>query len=206
VAFQLVIETSAPVKEVNLDSFELAHPSGVKLTGKNLQVFKEWYVRVRRPTTGYEGTSLGPAWYPDALMPARRARLGTGFPFSIPDLYNNIPGQRNHALWFDIHVPYDREKAPPGRYSGTLAVRWDGGEDSVAVALDVWDFALPHESHLKGDIWNGSMRHMPPEEELLYYQMARRHRFHPLIYAYRPELSVSGTEVKLDWTAYHQRA
>jgi hypothetical protein len=25
-------------------------------------------------------------------------------------------------------------------------------------------FALPQENHLPGDIWNGSMREMPPDE------------------------------------------
>ena len=71
---------------------------------------------------------------------------------------------------------------------------WKGGSESIRLALDVWDFALPQESHLPGDIWNGSMRNMPPEEELAYYQLARQHRFTPLIYAYRPELSIDGFE------------
>ena len=102
-------------------------------------------------------------------------------------------------------VPDNPSDAPAGAYSGELRVRWKGGQDTVKVSLDVWDFALPHESHLKGDIWNGSMRQMTPEEELQYYQMARQHRFHPLIYAYRPNLSISGTALQLDWTEYDQR-
>ena len=57
-------------------------------------MFKEWYVHVRQPTTGYQRSSLGPAWYPDALMPQRTTELFSSVPFSIPDLYNNIPGQR----------------------------------------------------------------------------------------------------------------
>ena len=205
VAFQLIVGASQPVAQVDVDALELAHSSGMRLTGRNVQLFKEWYVEVRRPSTGYEGTSLGPAWYPDALLPKRPARLNTGFPFSIPDLYNNIPGQKNHAVWVDVYVPDDRVAAPPGRYSGKLQVRWKGGQDAIDVAIDVWDFALSHESHLKGDIWNGSMRQMEPAEELLYYQLARQHRFHPLIYAYRPKLSVSGTNVSLDWTEYDER-
>src|SRR4051794_30281093 len=61
------------------------------------------------------------------------------------------------------------------------------------------------QNHLPGDIWNGSMREMPPEEELAYYQLARQHRFLPLIYAYRPGLKINGTNVTLDWTEYDQR-
>ena len=205
VACQLVIETGAPVDGVNIDAIELRGPGGALLRGNNVRILKEWYVRVRRPSTGYEASSLGPAWYPDALMPKRPSRLRTGFPFSIPDLYNNIPGQRNHALWIDIFVPESQQEAPPGLYTGAARVSWKGGSGSVKIALNVWDFALPQETHLKGDIWNGSMRNMTPAEELQYYQLARRHRFLPLIYAYRPKLTVEGTKVSLDWTAYDGR-
>ncbi len=205
VAFQLIIEAEKPVPEIDVDAPVPAHSSGARLAAPNVAIFKEWYVRVRRPSTGYERTSLGPGWYPDALLPYRSSRLRTGFPFSIPDLYNNIPNQKNQAVWVDIYVPQRREHAPPGRYQGPMRVRWRDGSAQVRVVLDVWDFALPEESHLWGDIWNHSMKNMPPQEELAYYQLARRHRFHPLIYAYRPELTVSGTQVRLDWTDYDRR-
>ena len=205
VAFQLIIEAPQPVNDVDVRFVALKHSSGARITGRYLQIFKEWYVPVRRASTGYEATSLGPAWYADALMPKRQAKLFTGFPFSIPDLYNNIPGQKNQAIWFDIFIPYEREAAPPGPYRGTLDVTWKGGKDSVQVSLSVWDFALPQENHLPGDIWNGSMKNMPPEEELLYYQLARQHRFLPLVYAYRPKLSIQGTNVEMDWREYDKR-
>ena len=110
-------------------------------------------------------------------MPQRHTELFSSFPFSIPDLYNDIPGQKNQTLWIDLFVPNERNTAPPGRYTGDLEISWKDGRDSIKVALDVWDFALPQENHLAGDIWNGSMREMPPDEELAYYQVARQHRF-----------------------------
>lgn len=204
-AFQLVIEAREPQIEIDVKFDRLAHPGGARIEGRHVAVFKAWYTQVRGPSTGYEASSLGPDWYPDALMPYRPARLATGFPFSIPDLYNNIPDQKNHTVWIDVYIPFEREKAPPGRYTGKLDVTWKGGADSVNVVLDVWDFALPHEINLRGDIWNGSMRQMAPEEELRYYQIARQHRFLPLIYAYRPQLTVEGTRVTLDWTEYDNR-
>jgi hypothetical protein len=121
-------------------------------------------------------------------MPERHTDLFSSLPFSIPDLYNDIPGQKNQTLWIDLFVPSERTAAPPGRYTGDLEIAWKGGRDSIKVGLDVWDFALPQENHLPGDIWNGSMRKMPRDEELAYYQLARQHRFLPLIYAYRPGL------------------
>ena len=205
VAFQMIVEVDGPQDEIDVECAGLAGPGGCRLDGRHVALFKEWYTQVRRPSTGYERTSLGPEWYPDALMPYRKARLNSGFPFSIPDLYNNIPNQKNHAIWIDVFVPYERSVAPPGRYAGTVNVSWKGGKDSVSVVVDVWDFALPQENHLPGDIWNGSMKSMPPEEELLYYQLAHQHRFLPLIYAYRPDLKVTGTTVAIDWREYDRR-
>jgi hypothetical protein len=205
VAFQLIIEATQPVTDVEVNFEGLRHSGGTSLKDKSIQIFKEWYIPVRHPSTGYEATSLGPGWYADALLPKRRANLATGFPFSIPDLYNNILDQRNQAIWFDVFVPFRRDDAPPGQYTGSVEVTWKGGRDSLQVNLEVWDFALPQESHLPGDIWNGSMKEMPPHEELQYYQLAQQHRFLPLVYAYRPKLLIKGSQVEMDWREYDQR-
>ena len=204
-AFQVIVEAPQGAQAVNVNFRGLAGPHGARIDGKYAAVFKEWYVHVRHVTTGYEHSSLGPGWYPDALMPQRHMRLFSAFPFSIPDLYNDVPDQKNQAVWLDLFVPFDRGAAPPGRYSGDFEVSWKGGRDSIHVVLDVWDFALPQENHLPGDIWNGSLKDMSPEEELDYYQLARQHRFLPLIYAYRPKVKVSGKNVSLDWTDYDRR-
>jgi Domain of unknown function (DUF4091) len=204
-AFQLVIDSVGPAEAIDVRLPVLQGPDAARIEDPNIAIFKEWYIPVRRASTGYERSSLGLDWYADALLPYRRGNLNTGFPFAIPDLYNNIPGQRNQAIWFDVFVPGDRTIAPPGRYTGAVEVTWKGGRDSIRVLLDVWDFALPEETHLPGDIWNSSMRSMRPEEELRYYQLARQHRFVPLIYAYRPGISIAGTKVTLDWSEFDRR-
>ena len=201
-AFQLILEAFFPVTSVDVELTPLEGPGGRQIGGRNLQVFKAWYVQVRRPSTGYEMLSLGPAWYPDALMPKRPSGLRSGFPFSIPDIHNNIPGQTNHAVWVDIYVPRD---AAPGKYTGTAKVKWDGGHSDVTVALEVWPFTLPDRFSPRGDIYNSSLRTMPPEQELKYYQLAWQHRFQPGVYAYRPGLKIDGTKVTLDWTEYDAR-
>lgn len=204
-AFQLVIDASGPVDDVDVSFKDLSHPSGTRISGKHIQLFKEWYLPVRRPSTGYEATSLGAAWYADALLPKRKASLATGFPFSIPDLYNNIPDQRNQAVWIDLFIPFSKVEAPPGLYSGEILVTWKGGKETLRVELGVWDFALPQENHLPGDIWNGSMKNMSLSEELQYYQLAQQHRFLPLVYAYRPKLNLKTDKVEIDWKEYDQR-
>jgi len=206
VAFQLILDAPAPVDgiDVKLDGLEGA--SGGRLTGRNVAIFKEWYVQVTQASSGYPNTSLGADWYADALMPKRPAGpWAGGFPFSIPDIYNKIPFQRNHAIWIDIFVPFERGEATPGRYTGKLEVVWKDGHESATVNLDVWDFALPQESHLRGDLWNGSMRQMPLREEMDYYQVLKQHRAFPLIYAYRPGIQINGASVALDWTEFDER-
>jgi hypothetical protein len=200
VAFQLILEAFFSVSGIDVQISPLAGPG--KIEGRNLQIFKAWYTQVRRASTGYEMLSLGPAWYPDALMPKRSSGLRSGFPFSIPDIHNNIPNQTNHAVWIDVYVPRD---AAPGHYRGTAAVTWHGGKTSIDIDLEVWPFTLPDRLSVRGDIYNGSLRRMPLDEELKYYQLAMQHRFVPGVYAYRPGLKIDGTRVTLDWTEYDAR-
>src|SRR5207253_3004896 len=85
VAFQVIVEAAQPVASVNVKFPGLTGPNGASIAGKGAAVLKEWYVDVRHVTTGYERSSLGPGWYPDALMPKRPTHLYSGFPFFIPD-------------------------------------------------------------------------------------------------------------------------
>ena len=163
VAFQLVLEATHPTSGIDIE----ISPLGA--SGARLQIFKAWYVRVRRPSTGYEATSLGPGWYPDALLPKRPSGLRSGFPFSIPDIHNNIPNQTSHTLWIDVYVPRD---TAPGRYQSKIQIRWQGGESSLPLDLEVGNLTLPDASSLRGDIFNNSLARMPVEQELKYYHLA----------------------------------
>ena len=208
VSFQVIVERGADYpaeKTANTMIIfnEMTGPDGVKINRRNLAMFKAWYVKVTRPSSGYEKSSLGQGWYPDALIPAASWR---GIPFGIPDGLNKIgPKQRNQSIWVDVYVPRDRKQAPPGKYTGKLGVYWEGGRRIINVELNVWDFALPDEIHCRGDIWNGTLKNMPRKQEMGYYQMAKRHRFQPGVCFYRPKLTVEGTKVTLDWTEYDKR-
>src|SRR5213075_1626663 len=59
VAFQVVVETDSHLNETDLRVSPLAGPGGAVIGDKYVAPFKEWYVEVRRPTTGYERLSLG---------------------------------------------------------------------------------------------------------------------------------------------------
>lgn len=203
VAFQVIVESERPAKNTRVEFERLQGPGGVAVSGRNVALWKAWYVPVEQRSSGYEKLSLGPGWYPDALVPAAD---GHTLSLEIPDAKNGVgPGQRSQSVWIDVYVPRDRASAPPGDYHGKLTVVWPGGWTEIGVALRVWDFALPEEIHCRGDIWNGSLKRMSPELELQYYQMARRHRFLPGVAGYRPKITIRGTGVEIDWSAYDAR-
>lgn len=61
------------------------------------------------------------------------------------------PG-RNYSLWFTVHVP---PSTPPGLYRSRVTLNI-GGRDlrPISVALTVWDFELPRETHLATQLFS----------------------------------------------------
>jgi hypothetical protein len=203
VSFQVVVESAGPVEGLAVTLDRLIGPADAEIAGRNVALFKAWYVEVKQASSGYEGTSLGPGWYPDALLPTE---TGTPVRFDIPDEQNGLgASQRNQTVWVDIYVPRGRGEAPPGEYFGVLRISGPGVARELRVELEVWDFALPEEIHCRGDIYNNSLNHKDPEVELRYFQLARQHRFQPGIVYHRPELRVEGTDVSIDWAEYDAR-
>ena len=171
--------------------------------------FREFYTKIRKPAKGYERTSLGPGWYPDALFPHQ-----TGLnvlPFTLPEnrvpnpaTYEGcqVPNQTNQAWWIEVYVPSD---APAGRYEGELEVQFlEGGSDSIAVHLEVWNFILPDQSLRSGGIENRRLSEMSefPFEIVDYHQFLRRHRLSPLIQTFQPKYEPETG--KVDWSDYDQ--
>jgi hypothetical protein len=203
VAFQLVVDSAGPLRDINVAFDRLTGPGRAEIEGRNIALFKAWYIRANQPSSGYEESSLGLGWYPDALLPAP---AGEPVSLDLPDAHNAIgASQRSQTVWVDVYVPQDRAQAPPGAYRGTLRVSWPGGQRELTVQLHIWDFALPDEIHCRGDIYNNSLARMNPDLELRYYQMCRRHGFDPGVYRYVPPLTVDGSEVKIDWADYDVR-
>ncbi len=203
VSFQIIVESGEPSSQIEVTFDSLVGPDGVKIKGKNIALFKAWYSKVVDRSKGYEETSLGPGWYPDALLPADE---DGSLSFSIPSDVNHIgQSQKNQTVWIDVYIPKDRRKAPPGDYQGQIQVKSLAGQKTIKVLLKIWDFELPEEIHCRGDIWNSSLKRMEPEQELLWYQMAHRHRFHPGVAGYAPKVTGTGDDLRLDWTEYDER-
>lgn len=109
-------------------------------------------------------------------------------------------------MWVDIYVPKSRQAAAPGKYSAPIEISSDQGQAQLTLELQVWDFALPEESHLKPNIHTDTEINTFSEEmELEYYQLIRRHRLSMYPLGYAPALKVSGTNVEIDWSKYDAR-
>ncbi len=209
VAFQFIVERAGAEKlsNVRVDLGDLSGPGGKKIPAGNIDIYKEWYVHVTKPSR--QTYTLGTGYYPDALLPCLR---WTGnlyphayvMPFDVPDTMTDIgEDQRNQALWVDIYVPLDRQNAPPGTYTSTMTVSSDSGRVGLNLQLQLWDFALPEESHIKGNIHTDTeINTLPEDMELRYYQLMRRHRLAMGVLGYAPGLKVQGTDVQIDWTKY----
>ena len=211
VAFQIAIErTGEKLTNVTVAPAELTGPTGAKISLENIEMFREWYVHVRNPTK--ESYTLGPGWYPDALLPCLRWSGNLYphtfvMPFDLPDPLNNVgKEQKSQTMWIDIYVPKSRQIAPPGKYTAPITISSDQGETRLTLELKVWDFELPEESHLKPNIHTDTeINTLPEEMELKYYHLLRKHRISMYPLGYAPALRISGTNVQIDWSKYDAR-
>ncbi len=171
VAFQLIIEaggSGASNVDVHLDSLAFGE-NVIKNTGgfgdpydfvgKRIELFTEHYTNITQRSCwcGDVGGKVKPlpdsehlGWTPDALVPFE-ARTNVahgvgGAPF-------NISPDRNQGVWVDIYIPKDM---PAGVYAGTVTVTEQGAvRYTIPVQLQVYDFTLPDETHLRNHFFFG---------------------------------------------------
>lgn len=212
VSFQLVI--GRKTEETLKDVFVKASPFSTAdndLT-EQPELFLEWSVKVKNISRGYDRSSYGEGWYPDALIPfeALQAERRTGrltYPLTLPDFRNRIDEQRYLLVWVDQFVPFDRSQAPPGTYKSNFSVEVDGHVKELPVVLDLWDFAVPNENRLTGNIQqSGFVRRLDMDRELELYQLFKKHRVVPTDPSYRPEYTVSSSgQLNIDWSGFDSR-
>ena len=174
------------------------------------ELFLEWSVEVKTPSTGYPRATLGSGWYPDALIPMQyiqqTAVSGNGwvYPLQLPDFNNRIDKQLSQIFWVDQYVPLD---ALPGKYTAEVNVSIDSIIKKIPVEITVWNFSVPNENNLKASLQHeGFASSMNEKEELEIYQLMKRNRVALMDPTYDPDLKVSpsGT-LKVDWKSFDSR-
>lgn len=178
------------------------------------ELFLEWAVEVKTPSTGYQKASLGRGWYPDALIPFRFIQYDSSvvrgrwtYPLWLPDFNNRIDGQKSMIIWVDQYIPFDRDKAEPGKYSSLISVRIKDELKSIPVNLAIWDFAVPNENRFRAGLQHeGFMKSMQEDQELEIYQLLKRNRVAMLDPTYEPVLKTEGGgRVILGWKDFDAR-
>jgi hypothetical protein len=206
VAFQIVLETAALGDlRVNVSDLRSSKTKNVLPSRSHVEVFREWYVQIRRKTTdettASAGHTLGLGWYPDALVPVSSGG-GYGQPFQIPDRLNAVPDQKNQAFWVDIYVP---KSAETGLYRGTVQVLGRKFKKELKLQLQVRNFTLSDKFHLAADLNNyGGISLRSPETKLRYYQMAQKHRLTVSELYFAPKVEGEGRAMHALWNDYDQ--
>lgn len=201
----------------SLDNIRINIP---EFTGNNIkfkvkpELFLEWAVEVKTPSTGYPVASLGTGWYPDALIPfeyiqydSSKVRRRWTYPLWLPDFNNRIDNQKSMIVWVDQYVPFNREDALPGKYTTKIAVTIGSETEEIPVELTVWDFAIPNENRFKAGLQHeGFVKSMGEKQELEIYHLLKRNRITMLDPTYEPEMKpASNGKAIIDWTRHDAR-
>ena len=201
VAYQIQIR--GPAEGVTVACSDLRGPVVIQ-SSRDIEVFKQWYVDVRKNSSNQDSTTagynLGTGWYADALVPVS-AGGGFGQPFRIPDMLNHIPGQMWQGVWVDIYVPRD---VPPGTYEGWVTINGKGiGSRKFAVSLEIYNLTLSDDYACEVGLNNyGGIGRKGSEQRLRYYQMARRHRMAIHEHYIGVEVAGTGSGMRGVWRNY----
>lgn len=214
VSFQLVVTRNIPgtLKNIRVDMPPFRR-DGAGIPVKP-EFFLEWAVKVNEPSTGYSGSSLGPGWYPDALIPfsciqddSALVRWRWIYPLWLPDFNNRIENQRSLIVWVDQYIPADSGAAGPGTWTTSISVSIGEKTVGIPVELRIWDFEIPNENLLKASLQHeGFLKTMPEEQELSLYQLFKRNRIALLDPTYEPGLEIQDNgRITLDWRSFDNR-
>lgn len=214
ISFQLIISnsTDSPLHGISVDMTTFKNEdSHFKIPP---ELFLEWAVQVKTPSTGYPRASLGKGWYPDALIPLKYIQSDSSkvkgrwvYPFNLPDFNNRIDGQRSIIVWVDQYIPFDYKDAEPGTYLSTISVTIGDIIQKIPVCLNIWNFSLPNENVFKASLQQeGFLSSMDEEQELAVYQLFKRNRVSLMDPTYKPDLDISKSGViNINWNSFDNR-
>lgn len=214
ISFQVVLtkHTDLPLKGIdvqvlpfNFEGMAIKHSP---------ELFLEWAVEVKTPSTGYTKASLGKGWYPDALIPFRDIQMDSTkvghrwiYPLELPDFNNRIDDQKSLIIWVDQYVPFAYDEAPPGTYNSRIIVTIGNETREIPVELTIWNFAIPNQNLLKASLQHeGFLSRSNEKQELEIHQLFKRNRIGLMDPTYEPGLEVlENGEVVLDWDLIDNR-
>ena len=204
--FQIVLRAkSSDLVGVDIVFSDFRTAEGAGISGKNVTVYLEQFVNLKRPSSIEGGVGL----WPDPLIPRvdrYTHEVRNAFPFTVRR-------GRNQPLWVELFVP---PTTHPGKYKGSASISFGGTvQFSVPINLTVWRFVLPSTSSLKSSFGlsgiNALRQHRgryTNDADLLsitslYTKAALLHRISTHGGTMRPpKFSYDAGKMQLDWHAY----
>ncbi len=136
-SFQLIfLPFHQDISNISINVNDLVSQEGIKISKENVEVSLIDYNYI-----GWQSSYLAEkkGWHPDPLLPITKAFSLKGTEICRP-------------VWVTVHVP---KTAKPGKYITSIDIVANNSEkNSIAIELNVRDFELPDESHLKTHTWN----------------------------------------------------
>jgi hypothetical protein len=174
--FQLILDGPG-VSGISVAASDLRNANGASIPAANLTLFRAFYIFVKQ--LGDEKWAQHPlqaGWYPEPLVPL--STPGIGAPFAIDG--SNFGGAKpadikNQTLWAELWIP---KKTAPGLYQGTLTVTSSGGEARLNLAVKVFGFELPDETHITCEMlsYGEFSRKSTKEWRDKFYILGHQHR------------------------------
>lgn len=124
---QLILTPENSVNSYNLTVSDLKNASGDILEADCFSVFNQKY---RNVTVASDGYSAGLGWYPDALLPMKKA---------VEYGENKIGKGENQGITVSCKVSSEQ---PAGVYSGTFSLLIDGKIYEIPASVTVIDYTL----------------------------------------------------------------
>lgn len=214
ISFQLVITnyTDSTLKGIDVKMSPFKNKDSQLIIDPEL--FLEWSVEVKTPSTGYSKASLGNGWYPDALIPIRYIQAGASkksgswiYPLQLPDFNNRIDNQISQIIWVDQYVPFEYKDAGPGTWNSVISVTIGDETQEIPVILNIWDFAIPNENKFKASLQQeGFLSKMDEKSELEIYQLFKKNRVSLMEPRYEPDLEISKAgKIFIQWNSFDDR-
>jgi hypothetical protein len=212
ISFQLVLtnQTETPLSNIKIEMSDFEGTNGT--INIKPELFLEWAVNVKTPSTGYMKSSLGKGWYPDALIPFKYIQMDSSavhrwtYPLWIPDFNNRINNQKSLVVWVDQFVPIERDKAKPGVYQSTINVTIGDKIQFIPVTLNVWDFEIPNQNKFGASLQQeGFVSRMSDKDALGIYQLLKRNRISVMDPTYKPDLEIKKQKVAINWESFDKQ-
>lgn len=160
----VVIAYDRALQNVSVAVSALKGPGGAVIPAERVALNVVDYVETRKPR--YEVEYVG--WYPDPLMDMKAFDVAVG---------------GIQPIWINVHPS---SETPAGTYRGQVIVKpGDAPTTTIPIEVEVWDFTLPTEPHLKTAFalfgyeigaWYGDITQ---EIRRAYYEFMLEHRLNP---------------------------